>query len=216
MIARAVQGVALPGPPNAKRDLPAMAALLPEGREEQRAFNAGTMELGAIVCTARSPRCDECPLEAVCAWRLAGYPGARRARRRGGRRGSRAPTGSSAGRVMAELRASDVPVTEAELAQVLPDAGGAGADPRGPGADGLAARARGRLDPPPGVSGQSRGVYLREDARDQERDRAPRCGRAGTAGPVKSNGTIGFQSTATTSGRHEPRPTAAPARRTPP
>jgi A/G-specific adenine glycosylase len=120
VLARAVQGVALPGAPNARRDLPAMAALLPEGREEQRAFNAGTMELGAIVCTARAPRCDECPLADVCAWRLAGFPvhdgpaPRRQARFEGSDRQLR-------GRVMAELRVSDVPVTDAELAQVLPD-----------------------------------------------------------------------------------------------
>ncbi len=32
------------------------------------------MELGALVCTARAPRCDDCPLAARCAWRLAGAP----------------------------------------------------------------------------------------------------------------------------------------------
>ena len=34
----------------------------------------GLMELGALVCTARSPRCDECPLAAQCQWRTMGYP----------------------------------------------------------------------------------------------------------------------------------------------
>jgi A/G-specific adenine glycosylase len=78
------------------------------------------MELGAIVCTARAPRCDECPLAAVCAWRLAGYPEhdgpapRRQARFEGSDRQLR-------GRVMAELRASDVPVTDAELAVVIPE-----------------------------------------------------------------------------------------------
>jgi len=32
------------------------------------------MELGALVCTARSPRCDACPLREHCRWRLEGYP----------------------------------------------------------------------------------------------------------------------------------------------
>ncbi|WP_375388092.1 A/G-specific adenine glycosylase [uncultured Amnibacterium sp.] len=120
VVARAVQGVGRPGPPNARRDLPAMAALLPEDLGEQRAFNAAMMEIGAIVCTSRSPRCDECPLEAVCAWRAAGCPTSdgpparRQARFEGSDRQLR-------GRVMAELRASDVPVTAAELAQVLPN-----------------------------------------------------------------------------------------------
>lgn len=34
------------------------------------------MELGALVCTARSPRCDACPLREHCKWRLEGYPSA--------------------------------------------------------------------------------------------------------------------------------------------
>ena len=32
------------------------------------------MELGALVCTARTPRCGGCPVAARCAWRLAGAP----------------------------------------------------------------------------------------------------------------------------------------------
>lgn len=32
------------------------------------------MELGALVCTARNPRCDECPLATDCQWRARGYP----------------------------------------------------------------------------------------------------------------------------------------------
>lgn len=32
------------------------------------------MELGALVCTAKSPSCDPCPLSDSCAWKAAGYP----------------------------------------------------------------------------------------------------------------------------------------------
>jgi A/G-specific adenine glycosylase len=32
------------------------------------------MELGALVCTARTPRCAACPVAHRCAWRAAGYP----------------------------------------------------------------------------------------------------------------------------------------------
>lgn len=32
------------------------------------------MELGALVCTARAPRCEECPLLRDCRWRAQGYP----------------------------------------------------------------------------------------------------------------------------------------------
>ncbi len=67
-----------PGPPSTRRDLAAMEALLPDDLDEAADFNAGIMELGAIVCTARSPRCDACPIADACAWRLAGYPALRR------------------------------------------------------------------------------------------------------------------------------------------
>ncbi|MGT2424713.1 A/G-specific adenine glycosylase [Amnibacterium kyonggiense] len=142
VIARAVQGVAQPGPPNARRDLPAMTALLPEDLVAQRAFNAGVMELGAIVCTSRAPRCGECPLAEACAWRRAGSPDAegpparRQARFEGSDRQLR-------GRVMAELRASDVPVTEAELTRVLPDPDARARILLTLERDGLAARAEG-------------------------------------------------------------------------
>jgi A/G-specific adenine glycosylase len=40
------------------------------------------MELGALVCTARAPRCAACPVRDSCAWRLAGAPASRGARAR--------------------------------------------------------------------------------------------------------------------------------------
>ncbi|MGO4299587.1 A/G-specific adenine glycosylase [Leifsonia sp. RAF41] len=121
VIARAIDGQAEQGPPSAKRDLAAMEALLPDDRPAAAAFNAGMMELGAIVCVARSPRCDVCPVADRCAWRQAGYPaydGPRKAvqkRYEGSDRQVR-------GRIMAELRASHIPVSPAELESVWPDA----------------------------------------------------------------------------------------------
>jgi len=35
---------------------------------------AATMEFGALICTARSPLCEECPVAKSCAWRAANYP----------------------------------------------------------------------------------------------------------------------------------------------
>jgi A/G-specific adenine glycosylase len=37
-------------------------------------MSAALMELGAIVCTARNPRCADCPVYDTCAWQLAGKP----------------------------------------------------------------------------------------------------------------------------------------------
>lgn len=73
VIARAIDGRSQPGPPT-RGDLADMVALLPAGREDAATFNAATMELGAVVCSARAPRCDSCPIAHICAWRAAGYP----------------------------------------------------------------------------------------------------------------------------------------------
>lgn len=120
VLARAVEGLAEPWAPKASRDLPLMESQLPDDLEEARVTNAGVMELGALVCTARSPKCDVCPLVDRCAWVLGGRPahtGPRlrtQARFEGSDRQVR-------GLILAELRASDVPVTAAEIATVWPD-----------------------------------------------------------------------------------------------
>ncbi|WP_426623537.1 A/G-specific adenine glycosylase [Leifsonia sp. McL0607] len=120
VIARAVDGQGEPSPPNARRDLAAMSALLPQELPVAAAFNAGMMELGAIVCVARSPRCDDCPLAQQCAWRAAGYPtyeGPRKAVQKKYEGSDR----QVRGRILAELRASHIPVTPEELEDVWPD-----------------------------------------------------------------------------------------------
>ena len=62
VIARAVHGRA--DSPASVRDLADVAALLPNGPDAPR-FSVALMELGATVCTARSPRCGLCPLSVV-------------------------------------------------------------------------------------------------------------------------------------------------------
>ena len=70
-------------------------------------WNAATMELGALVCTAKSPTCELCPVEDLCAWVAAGKPEA-----------DYTPKGQSwhgtdrqvRGAVMAVLRAAHEPV----------------------------------------------------------------------------------------------------------
>ena len=81
VLARAVEGRAQPGPPH-RRDLERMDAELPDDVAASAIVNAAAMELGAIVCTARSPKCEICPLAAQCAWRAAGYPESEDLRRR--------------------------------------------------------------------------------------------------------------------------------------
>ncbi len=51
--------------PTCKKELWQLAeALLPQGRA--RAFNQGLMELGALICTPKNPRCAHCPLSHLC------------------------------------------------------------------------------------------------------------------------------------------------------
>ena len=38
------------------------------------AWNQAMLELGATVCTSRSPRCDGCPVAPGCRWQRAGWP----------------------------------------------------------------------------------------------------------------------------------------------
>ena len=74
VVARAVLGQGDAGPPSTARDLAAVAALLPADPARAARFGVASMELGALVCTARTPRCADCPVVASCAWRAAGSP----------------------------------------------------------------------------------------------------------------------------------------------
>ncbi|MBA8816497.1 A/G-specific adenine glycosylase [Microbacterium halimionae] len=81
VLARALDAQSQPDPPST-RDLTAMAAILPESEERAAIVNAAAMELGAVVCTARSANCEACPIAHICAWRDAGYPDTGDRRRR--------------------------------------------------------------------------------------------------------------------------------------
>lgn len=69
--ARAVRGVDDPRPPGARAQRE-LAALLPATAAPR--WSVAVMELGALVCRARSPRCGTCPLASRCAWRADGAP----------------------------------------------------------------------------------------------------------------------------------------------
>jgi A/G-specific adenine glycosylase len=72
--ARLVSGRALPEKSLTAAETALARDLMPIQREEACRWNASVMELGALVCTARSPRCGECPVADLCAWRAAGMP----------------------------------------------------------------------------------------------------------------------------------------------
>ncbi len=83
VLARAVEGVAEGPAVVTTADLARVEALLPADPELAATASVAVMELGALVCVARSPRCPRCPLLARCAWQRAGRPPASGPPRRG-------------------------------------------------------------------------------------------------------------------------------------
>jgi A/G-specific adenine glycosylase len=117
--ARAITGVALPAPSYTAAERLLAASLVPADDAGAARWAAASMELGALVCTARVPRCGACPVRAECAWRLAGFPPDAHADRR--RTQSWEGTDRQVrGRVMAALRGADEPVPRALLADAGP------------------------------------------------------------------------------------------------
>src|SRR3954469_3243248 len=66
VVSRAVEGLPDAGPATTNADLTAMAELLPAERARAARASIAFMELGAIICTARSPKCVCCPFETDC------------------------------------------------------------------------------------------------------------------------------------------------------
>jgi A/G-specific adenine glycosylase len=114
VVARAVEGRA--DSAVTRRDLALVEQLLPLDEERAAAVSVAVMELGALVCTARAPRCPECPVRDACAWRAAGRPPlAVPVRRPQGYAGSDRQV---RGRLLAVLREASGPVGSELLAQV--------------------------------------------------------------------------------------------------
>jgi A/G-specific adenine glycosylase len=109
VVARVVHGRA--DSPASVRDLADVEAMLPNDADAPR-FSVALMELGATVCTARSPRCGVCPLS-VCAWRAAGFPQADAPARRPQRYAG--TDRQVRGKLLDVLRDSATPVTRAQL-----------------------------------------------------------------------------------------------------
>lgn len=83
VLGRLLDGEALPPPHLSRAERERAATALPRDAARSVVWNAGLMELGALVCTARAPRCSACPLATRCAWLGAGRPvDAHAARRR--------------------------------------------------------------------------------------------------------------------------------------
>ncbi|WP_459550078.1 HhH-GPD family protein [Nocardia sp. X0981] len=110
VVARAVHGRGTAGNP-AARDLRETEALLPARVDRAAVFSAALMELGATVCTARTPDCARCPLPR-CAWVAAGRPLTESTRRTQKYEGT---DRQARGRLLDVLRAAHGPVERVRL-----------------------------------------------------------------------------------------------------
>jgi A/G-specific adenine glycosylase len=118
VLARAVSGRALPAPTLTAGERRLAEDLLPEAPDVAAVWAVAVMELGALVCTARAPRCADCPLATACAWRTGGRPEAEV--RRPGQRYAGTDR-QVRGRLLAVLREAEGAVTSAELDAVWDD-----------------------------------------------------------------------------------------------
>lgn len=74
VLARLKSGVEHPPQTQTRAEVKLAESLLPEEPATAALWAVAVMELGALVCTARSPRCADCPVLERCAWYLNGKP----------------------------------------------------------------------------------------------------------------------------------------------
>lgn len=119
VLARVLGGVEFPSVSvtRAERDL--ATSVLPEDDAAAATWAVAVMELGALVCKAANPRCDDCPIADRCAWFAAGRPAYD-----GPPRQAQAWAGTDRqcrGRLMAVLRYAEGPVHRRRLEAVWAD-----------------------------------------------------------------------------------------------
>jgi A/G-specific adenine glycosylase len=119
VLTRSVHGFAYPSSVPTGRERALAERLTPHEPQRAARWAVASMELGALVCRARDPACDACPVADLCAWRQAGYP-----TRNGPPRRSQAYQGTDRqcrGALLAVLRASDEPMAGRDLAEAWQD-----------------------------------------------------------------------------------------------
>ena len=113
VVSRTVSGIAQPTTHITAAERDRADTLWPRTHTRSARWSAAVMEFGALVCTAKRPACDVCPVQRTCTWTQAGQPiptapFARQAPYEGSDRQAR-------GRIMALLRDSPRPVGGAPL-----------------------------------------------------------------------------------------------------
>ncbi|HEY9336494.1 MAG TPA: A/G-specific adenine glycosylase [Kribbella sp.] len=120
VLARALTGVAQPSISPTAADQRLAVSALPADQTTAARWAVASMELGALVCTARTPRCADCPIRSRCAWVLAGSPPYDGPPRRG--QTYEGTDRQARGRLLAVLRSASAPVPKSDLDASWPDA----------------------------------------------------------------------------------------------
>ena len=120
VLARIASGSAYPPASATVAETRLAMEFLPEDPARAASWAVASMELGALVCTARTPACVRCPVVDLCAWHAAGRPAdAGPVRRRQTYEGT---DRQCRGALLAVLRSSDVRVDRIELEACWPAA----------------------------------------------------------------------------------------------
>lgn len=121
VFARMVDGVGQAAPSLARAELDLATMLLPESADDSRTWSVAVMELGALVCSSRTPTCPECPMCDLCAWQGAGRPAYQGPTRRG--QSWHGTDRQCRGSILAVLREATGPVTATAVGAAWPSDG---------------------------------------------------------------------------------------------
>lgn len=114
VLVRTQEGLAVPPGHMTRAERSTADQLWPSEDAASARWSAAVMELGALVCTARAPACERCPVTAYCTWHARGRPNAPHAPRRQPRyEGS---DRQARGVLLAVLRAQEQPASRQDLA----------------------------------------------------------------------------------------------------
>jgi len=123
-VARVIARAVLGAPTTAAVGWQIAQAMVPEGAGW--VYNQALLDFGATVCTARAPKCSECPLRRRCAWKKSGAATDPALRTAGTSRPQGRFEGSARqarGRMIERLRDGDATVTELQAAAQLAEVG---------------------------------------------------------------------------------------------
>ena len=113
VFARVLNGAAQAAPSLTRAEMDLATALLPKAASDARTWDVAVMEVGAVVCSARSPRCRACPVRDLCAWQRAGWPAYEGPARR--TQSWHGTDRQCRGTILAVLRTTKEPVTAGEV-----------------------------------------------------------------------------------------------------